>query len=153
MGAAAVALDAAIANWNSSVSGAGVPFERVSVTGGTGSRCITVETASLGACGRSQWGAPDASGAHTGFLKLQILPDWNTWTAESLQRTFAHELGHFLGVGNYSAPTSCVGDDAVLHPGFGYGPTVMPLRTTTLNDSLPILNTVYGGKSKRSCGF
>lgn len=153
MADAATALDAAIADWNTSVSGAGVPFDRVSVACGNGPRCITVEATSPEACGRSEWGAPDGSGAHTGFLKLQVLPSWNTWTPESLQRTFAHELGHFLGVGNYSAPTSCVADDAVMHPGFGCGPTVTPLKTVTLNDSLPILNGVYGGKSKRSCGF
>ena len=68
---------------------------------------------------------------------------------QGLERTFAHELGHCLGAGNYTP--SCGVNDAVMQDTFDCG--LKPSTTVSMNDSLPVVNTVYNGKSRRSCGF
>lgn len=152
MSAASAALAAAVNAWNSNVSSTGITFEPVSVPCGTGPRCISVELASIQSCGFASWDPPDPNtGAHTGGLRLRVHTSWNTWSGESLQRTFTHELGHFLGPDNYTA--ACGSDDAVMQPDFVCSPSATPLTTPTVNDYLPVRSAVYGGKTKTTCGF
>ena len=151
MAAAASDLDAAITDWNTRVSGVGIEFERVTSCM-SGPRCINVETASIASCGFAVWGIPDAAtGEHTGGLKLQLHPNWSTFSSASLRRTFTHELGHFLGLDNYT--TSCATNDAMMQQNFACGSGSSPAYTVTINDYLPVTNTTYGGNTKLSCGF
>jgi hypothetical protein len=100
LSAASTALDAAISSWNSQVSTTGLVFDRVSSSCGTGPSCITVQAVSgLGSCGYSPAVATDSSGGVVGSIYLQIDSSWNSWSPDSLERTFDHELGHRLGLG------------------------------------------------------
>jgi hypothetical protein len=78
---------------------------------------------------------------------------WNNWNSASAQRTWAHELGHLLGLGDYAVSCDSSGNGAVMQPNFACGPTASPVTTPTLNDSIPINNTVYGGYPRNTCGF
>jgi len=152
MSGATSALDATITDWNSRLTGTGITFSRVSSSCGSGAHCIEVAPASLGTCGMASWGTPDpTTGAHTGGLLLQVHSTWSTFSADSLQRTFAHELGHFLGLHNYTS--ACGSNDAAMQDTFVCSPTSAPLKTATINDYLPVGNSTYGGGPTVSCAF
>ena len=151
MSGASTALGSAISKWNSQVVATGVQFQQVGSSCGTGPRCITVEVASIGSCGFSAWDPPTTPGIMPGGLKLQFISTWTGFTPESLERTLLHELGHFLGLGNYKS--ACNVSDAVMQPSFTCGPTSTPSVTLSANDYLPAVNSVFNGKSKKSCGF
>ena len=134
----------------------GTQFRQWAVTTActSGPRCINVAaTSSLGSCGFASWAPPNSStGEHTGTLLIELDSTWATWSSQSLERTFAHELGHFMGLNNYTA--ACGVNDAAMQATFVCGPGATPSTTVSMNDDyLPAVNTVYGGKSKLSCGF
>jgi hypothetical protein len=147
------ALDAAITDLNTQISGTGIVFEKVTSTCGSGPRCISVESASQGNCGFAAWDSTDAiTGVMTGGLRIQLQNTWATWSADSSQRTFAHELASLLGLNDYST-TACLVNDAAMQPAFACGPDEHPSKTVKIDDSLPIIRTVYGGQTRLSCGF
>jgi hypothetical protein len=147
-------LDAAISAWNGQIGATGIQYEKVTADCGAGPYCIKIETASLGTgCGFSAWDPPPPSGILSGGLKLQLHNDYWTWSSAGRARTLVHELGHFVGLDDYSPAPACAVSDAMMQPDFacGYGST--PASTLTISDYLPAVNTVYNGKSKKSCGF
>lgn len=150
MSGATSALTAAINDWNSYLSGTKVQFSPVTAACTIGPACITViATPGLGYCGfAGNGGAPNASNEFTGGMELEIHGNWSTFTSQSLQRTFAHELGHYLGLSNYT--TSCGVNDAIMQHLFSCGPTAQPAAAVSY---LPAVNSVYNGKSRKSCGF
>jgi hypothetical protein len=158
MSDASTALGLAITSWNAQTSLTGVTFNQVSTACVSGPDCITVESTNttMGYCGYSTRDAPNPStGVDTGNMVLQIWDTWDTpgapWSQVSLERTFVHELGHFLGANDYTA--ACGTDAAVMQPNFVCGPTATPSATVTVNDYLPIGKTVYNGGTGVSCGF
>ena len=154
------ALDSAISNWNNLVGSSGISLARVTSACSTGPKCITVQAADLGPsqCGYIPPAITDSTGGLTGDnLYIQInnnaSADWHTWNATSLQRTFAHELGHLLGLGDYATSCDSSGDSAVMQPNFYCSSVASPLTTPSLSDYLPINNTVYGGRTRTTCGY
>jgi hypothetical protein len=153
MSGADAALRAAIADWNSGLP-AGVQFEVVTTACQSGPTCITiVSDPAQQSCGfaNRQW---DSTGVITGNMELRLRSDWTNYSATGLQRTFAHELGHFLGSDNINRPgaPTCGVSDAVMHDAFDYG-NVVSVVSPTLNDTRPIVNSVYGGNTKATCGW
>ena len=85
---------------------------------------------------------------------LTIRTDWAKlpYSATGLQRTFVHELGHFLGLDNCS--TSCGVSDAAMQDEFVCNQTTPAVMAdVTINDSIPVTNSTYGGNTTLSCGF
>jgi hypothetical protein len=156
LSAARSALDDAIGDWNSHISATGITFQRVDSSCGSGPDCITVQAVpDLGSCGYRPPLQTDSNGGYVGNMYLQIDGSWNTWSSQSLQRTFAHELGHFLGIGDYSTTSACdaTGNAAVMQPNFVCSSASTPLTATSFSDYRPVNNTTYGGKSRLTCGF
>jgi hypothetical protein len=147
-------LATAINSWNAQIGATGVQYEKVTSDCGTGPHCIRIETATIGSCGFSAWDTPGADGIMSGGLKLQLhtasLP---SWTSAEKTRTLLHELGHFVGVSNYGSSPACAVNDAMMQPDFECNAGSTPSTTLSINDYLPVVNTVYGGKSKKACGF
>ena len=84
---------------------------------------------------------------------LTLRTDWAElpYSATGLQRTFVHELGHFLGLDNYS--TSCSVWDAAMQDQFvctQSNPAVMD--DVTINDSIPVTNSTSGGNTTLVAG-
>jgi hypothetical protein len=152
---AASALDAAIGGWNPQLTGTGIELRRVNSPCGTGPGCVTVQSASLGGCGFTPPVSTDSTGQIVGNIFLQIRANWSTFTPDSLQRTLAHEIGHLLGLANYDATEACdtTGNSAVMQENFTCGPDSSPSVNVTINDYLPVKNTVYGGNTRNTCGF
>ena len=124
-------------------------FERVGTSCGAGPSCITVTSPLQADCGFA-YKEFDANGVLTGNLQLRLRPDWSDFSPDGLQRTFVHELGHFLGLDD-SSP-SCGSSDASMQPEYDCAaPTVM--HDVTINDYLPVQDSSYGGQPKVSCGF
>lgn len=73
------------------------------------------------------------------------------YSSDGLQRTFAHELGHFIGLANYNS-AACDVSDAVMQDQFNCSSQSV-MKAVTINDYLPVANSVYGTKSRKSCGF
>jgi hypothetical protein len=143
----------AVGTWNTALSGTGVSFNVVTASCGSGAACITVTTGSLSSCGYSSWTANGTTGEITSNAVLTINQNWSTvpFSTEGLERTFAHELGHFLGLGNYST-TACGIPDAAMQPNFDCAATTV-MHAPTTNDIVPVSSTVYGGNTKTTCGF
>jgi len=150
---AETALDAAISAWNAQLSTVGINFQRVTSSCGTGPACIKVETASIGnSCGVAVGDASDPDGTIPGNLKLQLNPAWTKFSASGLERTFLHELGHFLGDGDYSnASWGCWSNSAVMHDGFDC--TTTASTTLTSDDYFPPVKTTYPGGPRATCGW
>jgi len=155
LGGASTALDDAIDDWNSNVSGTGIVFERVSTSCGTGPACITVEAvSSLGSCGYGPPAYTDSNGFLIGSLSLEIDSSWSAWSAASLRRTFAHELGHRLGLADYDGNAcDATGNSSIMQPNFVCSSTAAPTAALSVNDYLPINKTTYGTASRVTCGF
>jgi dual-action HEIGH metallo-peptidase len=135
LSAAGTALDGAINDWNTKVTATGVEFQRVSSSCGSGPDCITVQPVSmLGSCGWTPNSFTDSNGGFVANRFLQIDSGWRTWSSASLQRTFAHELGHSLGMDDYSVTSACdtTGNSAVMQPNFYCNPTATPYRPCRL---------------------
>lgn len=75
----------------------------------------------------------------------------NTRTADRLQRSVAHELGHLLGLQDQA--TGCSGTDSVMATVVACDQTSGFSVTPGPNNSLPVNKTSYGNGSKISCGF
>lgn len=157
MAALATTLDNAITDWNLGIATTSLELERVTTACGNGPDCITVvaENVPNGVggyyCGYAKWDPPDlVTGEHTGGLLLKIATNWSSFNTAERRRTFAHELGHFLGMDNL---TGCAGNSAVLNPDFSCAASSSPLTTPTATDYVPIVSSVYGGHTKKPCGF
>ena len=154
MSAAATPLDQAIQDWNTNLFGTGMAFERTGTDCGTGPGCVRVEAGQVQTCGAATWDGYDpGTGFFTGGLRLRIHANWGTFSSASLQRTFAHELGHFLGLHNYATATACGVDDAVMRDDFECSPTASPGVSVTGSDGLPAAKTMYGTGPKTTCGW
>lgn len=152
--AAQTALEAAAQDWNGVSTG--VTLQVTSTSCGDGPNCVTVSTGSIGSfCGLANANVDPDTGLISGNASVTLQPTWDDpvtgYSAEGLQRTFAHELGHLLGLDNYDAAACGVSDAAMQDQFACQAPTVM--HDVTVNDSLPTSNSVYGEKSKLSCGF
>jgi hypothetical protein len=153
------ALDSAIGAWNTALATTGMEFERVGTGGCTNgpAACVTVreqdhEKPGGGwLCGNTDWDVVGVDGVIPSGALLDIGSGWSAWDTASKVRTFLHELGHFLGSRNLPLP--CQPNDAVMQDGFSCGATANPSTTITSQDSIPIVNSVYLGKSKKTCGF
>jgi hypothetical protein len=154
MSAAQTALEAAAQDWNGASTG--VTLHVTSTSCGEGPHCVTVRTGNIGNfCGLADANVDPDTGLISGNATITLQPTWDDpvsgYSAEGLQRTFAHELGHLLGLDNYNAAACGVSDAAMQDQFACQAPTVM--HDVTENDSLPTSNSVYGGQSKLSCGF
>jgi hypothetical protein len=159
MAALATQLDNAINDWNARIAITSLAFERVGTACVAGPDCITVEVEDipdgLGGyyCGHYSHDTPYwATGEHTGGLQLELSSTWASYSAAAQRRTFAHELGHFLGLNELST-TACAQSDAVMQPAFTCTSTSNPVAALTAADYVPVVSTVYGGHTKKSCGF
>lgn len=156
---AASALEAAIIDWNSVLGASGIKFARVDTACATGPGCITVQGADLGlsACGFSPPAGTDpVTGGYTRTnLVLQLNTNanskWTDFTSAGLERTFVHELGHRLGLKDADATCDNSGNSAMMQANFDCAGS--PSTSPTINDYLPINNTVYGAHSRNTCGF
>src|SRR5262249_43173797 len=116
---AVAGLEAALSDLNGRVSTTGISFQRVTVWCGDGPGCITVQIVPLGTgCGYTPPFTTDSSGHLLGPLYLHLNTTWPTWSQASLQRTFAHELGHRLGLADYDVTSACdiTGNSAIMQP-------------------------------------
>jgi hypothetical protein len=153
MSSATIPLEEAIQNWNDNLTGTGMNFERTGTDCGTGPRCIKVVPASISSCGFAAWSSDPKTGLLTGHLQIQLHPDWATFSAASLRRTFVHEIGHFLGLDNYGPASGCGVDDAMMRDDFVCGPSSSPGVSLTGSDALPAAKSTYGGGPKTACGW
>jgi Dual-action HEIGH metallo-peptidase len=141
-------LNDAIADWNSKLAGTGVHFNRKTTScTTTGPHCVNVipDTTIL-ICGYGGPGGTNANGvAQNPVIKINSN---FTFTVTGLQRTFAHEIGHLLGMDNY---LPCPKNDAVMQEQFYCDQNEMANVTTS--DWLPVVKSVYGGGTKSRCGW
>ena len=157
LSSASTALSNAINDWNSHIASTGVAFDKVT-SPCSGSSCVVVQSVAglpSGSCGFTPPMATNIDGSFTSTTYLQLDNTWGTWSTASLQRTFAHELGHHLGLLGYSSTSACdtTGNTAIMQLNFHCSPTDTPLTAVSANDYLPITSTVYGGHSTVVCGF
>jgi hypothetical protein len=155
MSGARTALDAAVLDWNTALSGAGLPHLNVVTTACNPGlpTCVTIGTnASGGVCGLTR-GGQGSDGVWLNNVTLDLDPTWNVppyaLTPSGLQRTFAHEIGHLLGLWNF--PCANV-SDAVMDDSFVCQQNVI-LTQPTFTDIKPVISALYGGKTRVSCGF
>jgi hypothetical protein len=154
MSTAATPLDEAILDWKNLLGGTGVVFERTGTDCGSGPHCIRVAVGPISSCGFASWDPPDPNtGLWTGGLLVELHSSWSTFSPASLRRTFVHELGHFLGLDNYTSATGCGVDDAIMRDDFVCGPTASPGVAITGGDALPVVKSTYGGGTKTTCGW
>ena len=142
-------LDAAIADWNSKLTGTGVHLNRQTTSCSAGPHCVNaIVDTTIGACGWADPGGTDSNGvAQNPVLKINSN---YTFSTAGLQRTFAHEIGHLLGMANYVIVT-CGSNDAVMSDNFDC--TTNPLANVATSDWLPVAKSVYGGGTKSKCGW
>jgi hypothetical protein len=140
--------------WNGVLSGIGLTFDVVTESCGDGDNCIPVSVdATLGTlCGNSGDVFTNSSGEILGGMSLTLNSNWQSYSADGMRRTLVHEIGHYLGLGNYNA-SACSVSDAVMQDTFNCvftGAVYQP----TIDDYLPIQKTNYGPLgSRRVCGF
>ena len=151
MSAAWTALSNATNEWNEALAETGMVFNPVAISCGTGPDCITVTTSSsLTSCGFAYSIADPDTGLLTGNMTLTIRADWD-YSSQGLERTFVHELGHFVGLYNYNS-SACSANDAAMQELFDCtAPTVM--NDPQFSDYRPVVNSTYGGNTQTSCGF
>lgn len=150
MSAAQSALQDAIDQWNAALSGVGVSFALTSNSCGTGPHCISVSSGSV-TCGDSGASGFDSNGVITGGATLILRDNWATTMSDSgLRRAFGHELGHFLGLDNYTS--SCGVSDAVMQENW-ICEASNPVYNLQKSDYIPVANSTYGGKTQASCGY
>jgi hypothetical protein len=154
-------LKGAVTDWNSVLSGTGVTLQLTS-TLCSGANCIVLAQSSLaGQCAQTAMPTNSGSGGlATGTTSVTFttgdgtIPSWTGADPTALQRTAAHELGHALGMTHPVHGTNCSSvNDAVMldmvttcnGSTTGYHPT--------LDDTLPVQKTVYGGGTDKKCGF
>jgi hypothetical protein len=140
-------LDAAIADWNSKLAGAGVHLNRRTTSCSAGPHCVNVLIDdSIPKCGWADSGGINASGvAQNPWIKINSLYNF---TVTGLQRTFAHEIGHLLGLNNN---LSCNKDDSTMVDSFHCDQT--EVANVQTSDWLPVTKSVYGGGTKSVCGW
>lgn len=152
MSAASSVLEDAITDWNNRLTGTGVEFEQTaSCTSGV--PCVQIGVnPSLMKCGETTKVVTDAQGLIKSGAGFNVRSDWTSYSTEGLRRTFIHELGHLLGLANYSDTTSCGPNTAAMHEGYNCAAT--PLDTLTFNDYQPAKKTTYGNVPRTAtCGF
>lgn len=146
-----------IDQWNPYLALYSVVLQKVTSPCGTGPSCINFEATTLPSptlCGYARYDPGDTStGFHTGGLKIQLQTTHASYNSQGMRRTMAHELQHLLGLFDYG--DYCLAEsDALMNPNFECDNSEqLPATGVTPNDHIPVLNTVYGGKSGRSCGF
>lgn len=143
------ALDAAISDWNSYLSGTGVTLNRVTSSCTAGPQCVNVVTQALasGDCGEADPQGLSGSGvAQDPVIRMNSNM---TFTATGRQRTLAHEIGHLLGMANYDL--NCLQADAVMQDNFNCEDTVS--QAVKMSDWLPVKKSVYGNGPKNKCGW
>ena len=99
-------------------------------------------------------GPPGDTSVITLTTAVGLKAGWRDSDYSAVRPTLAHELGHLVGVHHpvpgsncssaadavmLEATTSCGGSNAAFSP--------------TINDTLPVLKTVYGGGPQTKCGF
>lgn len=152
MDGAFTALDNARNSWNARASGTGIEFEIVRTPCGSGPACVTIQTGSPGACGFTD-GTPDpVTQEITGNASITLDTAWASFTADGRERTFVHELGHLLGLDNYADSPTCTVPDAAMQRQFACQASSV-MHDVTVNDSIPVNSSVYGGNTKSTCGF
>jgi hypothetical protein len=152
------ALDFAIDAWNSALVLTGLQLERVGSPCNYGPACVVVTPGNVGSlCGQTSSDYPLGSGGVIqggGTIKVSNTgsSNWTGWTTAGGRRTFIHEIGHLLGMDNYSH--SCGVNDAMMQPEF-YCADANNLPSTSIapDDSIPIVNSVHNGNTKKKCGF
>lgn len=100
-------------------------------------------------CGFAWRNYSETTGLIQGNMQIRLRPDWATFSESGKRRTFAHELGHFLGLDNYS-PNACGVSDAIMNDQFDCA-AASNTFAPTMNDYLPVDKTVYGGKPRVTC--
>jgi hypothetical protein len=154
-------VDDAITDWNAALAGTGIELSRTT-TPCSGSGCIAVAQGTLvGKCAQTAMTtASNSGGEATNTTTITFttgdgtIPTWTSADASRLQRTASHEFGHALGMDHPVHGTDCsaVGDAVMLDQ-------VAPCDAATsgyvpvISDTLPVLNTVYGGGPETKCGF
>jgi len=108
------ALSNATTAWTTALAGTGVMIVPTQVDCSGSSNCIVVQTDSaLAPCGYAN---PTIIDPQTGVISagtIAVRTDWySRYSSEGLERTFVHELGHFLGLQNYDKRPKCPIDDA-----------------------------------------
>lgn len=92
------------------------------------------------------------SGEFVSNMNLKMCEGWEGTSESRLRRTFAHELGHFLGMDD--STTACAGQESVMKVGvYACDTTSVVPDSPTLSDSLPVTSTVYGDGPRTGCGF
>jgi hypothetical protein len=148
----------AVDAWKDLIPDTGVIPTVTNTDCGSGATCVRVEEADLGndpagnpICAQKSGNYDTATGYYSSQIKIRIDDSWTAAGAARLERTFAHELGHLLGLDE----SLCGGPDSVMRGGV-YSctdtSTSVP-NDPTMNDSLPVNKTSYGGGPKTSCGF
>ena len=147
------ALEFATDAWNGVLSGTGAAFDVVTTDCGSGSDCIRVTAPeNLADCGFTPTYSTDpATGIISGSMNLQLGSNWANYSTASIRRTYLHELGHVIGLTDYAA--ACSDSDAVMQANFGCGAEESPVTTLQFSDTLPVKKSVYGGGSRKACGF
>lgn len=139
-------LDAAITDWNNYLTG--ILLNRVTSPCTAGPYCVNVNTnPNLTRCGGFAGpGGLNASGeAQNPFIQINSN---TTFSASGLQRTFAHELGHLLGLDQY---LPCNQNDGVMQDQYSCSGTVNPY--VKASDWLPVNKSVYANGTKNTCGW
>jgi dual-action HEIGH metallo-peptidase len=140
-------LTTAVTDWENRT---GFDFDIVTDVPCTGSRCINIDLALISDCGIAGGSSTDSTGLRTGTQTIQINSS-ATFTTSGLQRTFAHELGHMLGLED-SDSTNCSVSDAVMQDQFNCEAASV-MDDVTINDWTPVNITAYGSGSRLTCGF
>jgi hypothetical protein len=149
--------------WNAGVNGTGVELFLTS-TPCSGVTCIALAEGTMAKptqCAQTeQPNLPNLGLTNTTTIRLttgvpSVTAAWGAWDVTALRRTLAHEIGHALGMDHPEHGTNCMTPldgvmlDEVLPTCDGSTSGVH----VTINDTLPDVKTVFGGKPQVKCGF
>jgi hypothetical protein len=93
--------------------------------------------------------APATTGEINSTSTIILPPDWSSRSDDRLHRTFAHELGHSLGLRDNSGATS----NSVMSLAPDCSSTTGLTLSPTLTDVLPVTSPTYAQNSRKACGF
>jgi hypothetical protein len=148
------AVQNAIASLNTALNNYGVLVNYArTTTECAGGHCVKMEVATPGdpnACAEIVTPyTSDSGGQPTSAMTLRIRPDWNSspaWDNTFLDRTYAHELSHALGL----KENECGSSDSIMGIFSSCGQS-MSTTTATATDAIPVAQTVYGGGTRNVC--
>lgn len=119
----------------------------------SGANCIPVGVNPLQTtCGFTRPVTTDSSGQIISGGQIDLHSNWTSFSSSELRRTFIHEIGHHLGLGDYPPDSQCTANAAAMNDTYTCGGGSV-MDSVTFNDHQPVKKTAYGSTPRTTCGF